>query len=1756
MYPEEYSLFLRKRDAASANDPNGDIVFAEDVNELQAAIERLERHIGTGGTTSIEKRLSQVNGVARLMVPTFVSVTAGALTGSASEAARKLNRFDGFISESVTGLDAVMEMGRQTLYVDTLTLTLGQVQEWIGAARQKGMMRVFLDGLGTKTRPVQQQLVDSAHQVGMSVTLKMSVAGIIDTTYHLTNNPEAKALALHETDTVIVELSETTANGIAGQLQPYLGYRREKKVSLWLQMNGLSEEGYARAQGIGLLYGLDAVLIGEEPLASVPTGFPWVPYLGEWRTMDPLVFSTQTGIERNIVGGRIHLDLTTNKVTFPGLSLESKDIVFKDNDLDGTFIKDGTVTKEKITSLDPEMVTQAVNEGTTKIHIDRIEDLNWEALPGNIPAQNMRTHVIEALNERAGVFGQPEHIVDAAIAGMDASKLSGHVARERMVQSVIQAINTSTNGHIDVQRIDVDTLNAIDIVTQNADAQSLIATEAAIPDLQNERMTSTQRIDAKDIYAQYIKTIQLETDTLKVKDAFIEDLISARIQVETLNAVMAHIGTAEINNLVAESIRAQIVRGELISSINSMIGQATIDGAIIGDASIVNAQIVGLDAVKINAGSINTGLVTLDSPDGHLRISDETIRIYDGADGQGTRRLRTLLGNTGEIVPGSYGLVVLGEDGTTRLYDNTGVYNAGIHQNAISNEKLQDDSVNGRVIMANSILAKHITAEAVTAEKIKAGEVNALHIAAGTITAGSAIIADAAIGSAKISELHGSKIIADSIEGASIKAGSVTADRLSIGFQANQMKEGMDDFETFEVGSTPFYIVTAGTVATVSDDIRRNGTRAMRISGNQSPNRVFLHGDLGPMSGMLPGKEIIVSAYVYTTDATGLDIAIGLRYDGGTLWSNPTFVRQSDGFVRLQHKVTGPEGFFRGTVAIETRKANAPVYVDCVMFEEADENESASVWVPASRTTITGDMISTGTINASKGITFQAGAVVIDENGLRMNQNGKFVQINGNGLIIDGGSLVIQGGLSADQIRGDLVSKWDSASETIEGLVDGNMITVYEKFGTEKEFERVKDRKDHLFAQATVWELSGHALVTGMLSKVTALETYLYSTPDLNNNTPILSVVGRTKDSQVDGALFALRFNEAYQAMLAADNHISSVIQEKTSETAQMANAINQELKSFGADGVLDRMERKRIRERIQLLIGEAPGGALPNTTSIDGRTTGEYAKNRQAARQAGVRENDPAYTGVSNAWSSFSGYMNSLTTSGLTAWDVTEARAEEKLVVNGESLRVAWANLYESLLTLQSRTAQRTEEARQEAERYADSYRDQLVLNGYGDLGNNRNFSLYDYVTDSLTGKGGFRPKGTGERATDDVVPIEQDKAYRLNVAVKSTASTGTYSMGVRFYNAAGTSLGVRSFMVSGSANIPNTTGWTRRELYVAKTDVPANAVGARFYFNGTTANTVSDVSMARDVVESGRDYNGVVFDPVTGMTITSTRNQVRMNASLGLRIQKNADMSEVFKLDANTGDLTITGNINMLGGTISWEQINKPSAQEIGAATLGELEALDGKVSEFEGLTTKVGTVTVINGSMIQSGMVKGDYLDAKNLVVRNGSNVETLKVDSSGNVTINGVVTIQSGSNVYTKTESNTAVKNSTDTAFAADQGLAMKIGYSTYATATANNIYFHGFNWDATNSKYVPADVNGRMLGPDNITFVTLNKGRLNLSSGVPAGASGLIIYDTGVYWFVVWDKTTGIYTKYNVGVTGHTTAYTFSTSTNIVGELEM
>ena len=129
---------------------------------------------------------------------------------------------------------------------------------------------------------------------------------------------------------------------------------------------------------------------------------------------------------------------------------------------------------------------------------------------------------------------------------------------------------------------------------------------------------------------------------------------------------------AEINNLVSGNLTAQ----------NMQTGSITSDRLNIADGFITNAMINSVDAGKVRTGSIDTSLVTIQSENGNLVLSDNTIQISDGTN------VRVQIGETAS---GDYALVIW--DATGKLmWSATGLTEDAIKTQIIRDDMIKDDA--------------------------------------------------------------------------------------------------------------------------------------------------------------------------------------------------------------------------------------------------------------------------------------------------------------------------------------------------------------------------------------------------------------------------------------------------------------------------------------------------------------------------------------------------------------------------------------------------------------------------------------------------------------------------------------------------------------------------------------------------------------------------------------------------------------------------------------------------------------------------------------------------------------------------------------------------------------------------------------------------------------------------------------------------------------------------------------------------------
>lgn len=168
----------------------------------------------------------------------------------------------------------------------------------------------------------------------------------------------------------------------------------------------------------------------------------------------------------------------------------------------------------------------------------------------------------------------------------------------------------------------------------------------------------------------------------------------------------------------------------------------------------------------------------------------------------------------------------------------------------------------------------------------------------------------------------------------------------------------------------------------------------------------------------------------------------------------------------------------------------------------------------------------------------------------------------------------------------------------------------------------------------------------------------------------------------------------------------------------------------------------------------------------------------------------------------------------------------------------------------------------------------------------------------------------------------------------------------------------------------------------------------------NGLPTSELSGENLLKDT----EAYNGIQINTTDGFIATRSDglNRTVINATDGIKIQKSDGAGGwLDKLYADTSgnliaqDLTVN-NINISGGIINWDAIDKPSY------TASELGAISSTYIDENSIWTGN-----LNANNVVTGQLSADYINLKGLTITDGTNT-TFAIDSGGNVTLGGNIT----------------------------------------------------------------------------------------------------------------------------------------------------
>lgn len=691
-FPEQFDLFETKHNAQTQDDPTGDYVMAEHINDLQDAIEAIQRTLGIRPQSSYQNigdRISKTEVTSALRASNFLYYMGkpGYINQSKSldEAVGHYLQYDhivfGASAEDETNpnnqdvksiIKAVKKIKNTSFYgyIDCglAAQSLAEIQNKINKWRNVGVDGIYCDRIDYSPaidRDRQNLILDSIHQYNLKVILYAENPDQILTDLgHEQYNPSwklpnlEKGDAFHFTHFGVNTLSTGYRNvsTMQQELEKLLAARKATGVQLFCtatisdkNLRGQEYNDYAHA--LAVLYSMEAYGLVDPNAGALNNevySYDWTPIIGSWYVSDPDVVTEDNKVYRRKTGfGEIEVDMVQNRFAYKGISIPSFLLRMIDNSMDGKFIQDATLDEKKIKAYNPDRITKAINESEYQIDMDNIKGLLGNG--GGLSKDVLQVNILDALNANIALLNADV----AAIGSLTAQEIrTGKLSADRISASVVAAIN-----------LYAATIEAGDAKINNA----------AIGEL------SVDNMKAKVIEAVNISTTNITAEKLKAT-------------------------VVEAVNLSATDIAAERMRANVVSAVNGYfdtmtVGSAKINAAVIGElvASNIKANFIVSDMIASKA--IKADKIDVDA------VTTETIKA-------------------GSITSSKISTTGLDASVIKTGYLDTDLLEA----RSIDATKIVARSITALEIAANTINANNIQADAITADKIKSGSISTEHI--------------------------------------------------------------------------------------------------------------------------------------------------------------------------------------------------------------------------------------------------------------------------------------------------------------------------------------------------------------------------------------------------------------------------------------------------------------------------------------------------------------------------------------------------------------------------------------------------------------------------------------------------------------------------------------------------------------------------------------------------------------------------------------------------------------------------------------------------------------------------------------------------------------------------------------------------------------------------------------------------------------------------------------------------------------------
>lgn len=313
-------------------------------------------------------------------------------------------------------------------------------------------------------------------------------------------------------------------------------------------------------------------------------------------------------------------------------------------------------------------------------------------ITGDLSSPAANTSTVEKIGSKVSEF---EIIIADKV---DTKDLTAERARiDELVADNVTIKQSLSAAEADVEKLQAEVAEIDELYVKSGEFDSLFADsfEAKIAELDYATVDELNAVDAK-IYnlnathanfesatAKNFEAVNADIGTLEVDNVTIkENLSAASADIDELQAKSLTADSAVIKNLESDvaDIDTLIFGSASGTTIQTSFANAVI--AQLGNAQIKSAMIDSLAADKISAGSINTNAVTIQSDDGRLVISDETIQISDDA------RVRVQIGKDAS---NDYSINIWDADGNL-MFSEGGITDSAIKEAIIRNDMVASDA--------------------------------------------------------------------------------------------------------------------------------------------------------------------------------------------------------------------------------------------------------------------------------------------------------------------------------------------------------------------------------------------------------------------------------------------------------------------------------------------------------------------------------------------------------------------------------------------------------------------------------------------------------------------------------------------------------------------------------------------------------------------------------------------------------------------------------------------------------------------------------------------------------------------------------------------------------------------------------------------------------------------------------------------------------------------------------------------------------